>query len=327
MERKYALKPYSYSEFLKKIQQSVKANLGKDYVVEISQILKNNSIELDCLIIRKDKEKISPNIYLNTYYELYMEGQSFADIVNEITQVYAETMEEGEREALTLRYDLEEMKPWIIYRLVNYKKNKKLLEEVPFVPFMDLAITFHCLVKNTDEGIGTIRITHEHLSGWGIDLEDLKGYAVLNTPRIFPPVIKTMQEIMEDMLCQESVLKDMKDSFMTDYTHENITKEFLKDLKTDEMMYVLTNTKGINGASCLLYPQVIQNLSKLLEADLYILPSSLHELIVVKADGRADKEYLSSMVADVNQSQVPEEDILSYNIYFYSKSRAALTVL
>ncbi|BCJ94901.1 hypothetical protein acsn021_24700 [Anaerocolumna cellulosilytica] len=326
MTRKYALKPYSYSEFLKKIKLSVKRVMGEGYTVEINHILKNNSIELDCLIIRKDRDKVSPNIYLNTYYEIYMEGQSLDDIVDEIIQVYEDTKGEGEGEALALRYNLEEMKPYIIYRLVNYKKNKKLLEGVPYISFLDLAITFHCLVKNTEEGIGTIRVTNEHLNEWGIDIEELKEYAVLNTPKLFPPMIKTMQDIMEDMFQQESHMNEMERP-INDLEQDNTAQEHLEDLCIDETMYVISNAKSINGASCLIYPNVIKNLSELLDTDLYILPSSIHEIIALKADNRASKEYLLSMVADVNGSQVPEEDILSYNIYFYSKKRAALTVL
>jgi hypothetical protein len=327
MTRKYALKPYSYTEFLKKIKLSVKRAMGESYTVEINHILKNNSIELDCLIIRKDRDKVSPNIYLNSYYEIYMEGQSLDDIVGKIVKVYEDTKGEGEREAFALRYDLEEMKPSIIYRLVNYKKNKKLLEEVPYVSFLDLAITFHCLVKNTEEGIGTIRVTNEHLNEWGIDLEDLKEYAVLNTPKLFPPVIKTMKEIMEDMLHQDSHMGDISEEPRINLAQENVTQDFLNDLSTDETMYVITNSKSINGASCLIYPNIIKHLSEILDTDLYILPSSIHEIIAVRADNRASKDYLISMVADVNGSQVPEEDILSYNIYFYSKKKAALTVL
>jgi hypothetical protein len=314
-----------YDQFLIKIKNSVKKRMGEGYMVDINHVIKNNSIQLEGLIILKNGEKITPNIYLNSYFENYLEGESIKKIVDKIINIYEETMEEGERETLCIRYELNEMKSSIIFRLVNYNKNTKLLDEIPHIPFLDLAVTFHCLVKDNENGIGTIRITKEHIKNWNINLEDLTEIARNNTPNLLPASIRSMNEVIIDIMNKEIELQ----SFENSNADDNEIMEMLNQMKQDTVtdMYVLSNIKGINGASCLLYPDVIKELSDQLETDFYILPSSIHEIILVKDDAKIDKNILREMVIDVNHTQVAEDEILSNNIYFYSRERDALTIL
>lgn len=342
MENNEAFQLPAFDEFLLLMKKSVEEAIGTGYKVEINHVIKNNSIELDGLIILKENERITPNIYMSTYYERYLAGVSAGELVEEIIRVYRNNREEGEKEDLHIRYELDEMKTRIIYRLVNYDRNSKLLSEVPHVHFMDLAVTFHCLIKNNEKGIATIRITNEHIRNWKINPEDLKKIARANTPLLFPPVIKKMDEIILDIFkkeqdefsadCGDSSFlnphgtagEDLSRSYVDDEFYQSMTDNLTRQ-KTDSM-YVITNIKGINGASCLLYPDVIKNLAQMLDADLYLLPSSIHEIIAIKAKGSVNKNVLREMVFDVNRTQVPDEDILSDNVYFYSRERNAITM-
>lgn len=325
MDIKNTKEMMKYDQFLSRIKALVKKRMGGGYLVDINHVIKNNSIQLDGLIILKDGEKITPNIYLNGYFESYLEGDSIEDIVDKIVNSYEETMEEGEREALCIQYELNEMKSSIIYRLVNYNKNTNLLNEIPHLRFLDLAVTFHCLVKDNENGIGTIRITNKHINDWNITLEDITEMASINTPTLLPASIRSMNEVIKDILNKEMELQSLENSLDS----ENEIIEVSDQMKQDAMidMYVLSNTKGINGASCLLYPDVVKELSDKLNTDFYILPSSIHEIILVKNNDKIDKNVLHEMVIDVNYTQVAEDEILSNNIYFYSRERNALTLL
>lgn len=323
METKNTKEIMTYEQFLARIKAIVKKRMGGGYLVDINHVIKNNSIQLDGLIILKNGERITPNIYLNSYFESYQEGESIEDIAAKIINIYEDTMEEGEREALCIQFELNEMKSSIIFRLVNYDKNIKLLNEIPHIRFLDLAITFHCLVKDNENGIGTIRITNEHIKNWNTTLEDITELATINTPVLLPASVRSMNEVIIDILNKEM-----------EYNSENIDvekeiKEVFDQMKQDTMtdMYVLSNAKGINGASCLLYPDVVKELSDQLNTDFYILPSSIHEIILVKNKDKIDKNVLREMVIDVNYTQVAEDEILSNNIYFYSRKRDALTLL
>lgn len=323
METKNTKEIMTYEQFLARIKAIVKKRMGGGYLVDINHVIKNNSIQLDGLIILKNGERITPNIYLNSYFESYQEGESIEDIAAKIINIYEDTMEEGEREALCIQFELNEMKSSIIFRLVNYDKNIKLLNEIPHIRFLDLAITFHCLVKDNENGIGTIRITNEHIKNWNTTLEDITELATINTPVLLPASVRSMNEVIIDILNKEM-----------EHNSENIDvekeiKEVFDQMKQDTMtdMYVLSNAKGINGASCLLYPDVVKELSDQLNTDFYILPSSIHEIILVKNKDKIDKNVLREMVIDVNYTQVAEDEILSNNIYFYSRKRDALTLL
>lgn len=314
-----------YDQFLIRVKTLVKKRMGGGYYVDINHVTKNNSIELDGLIILKKDEKITPNIYLNSYYENYLSGESIEDIVDEIIKIYEDTMEEGEREALCIQYEFSEMKSCIVFRLVNFNKNTKLLNEIPHIHFLDLAITFHCLVKDNEDGIGTIRITNEHIEHWNITLEELTEIARINTPNLLPASIRSMNDVILDILNKEMETQDLGNSSNDENEIENMLNQMKQDTAHD--MYVLSNTKGINGASCLLYPEVVKELADELNTDFYLLPSSIHEIILVKDNGQIDKNALREMVLDVNDTQVADEEILSDSIYFYSREREAITLL
>lgn len=335
MKKHESFELISYSRFLLKMKETVEVIIGNCYNVSINHVIKNNSVELDGIVILQDTEKITPNIYLNSFYERYLNGESIAMLAHEIVTIYKNSKDIENRESIRFCYEFAEMRDSIIYRIINYDKNVKLLKDVPHILFLDLAITFHCLIRSNEEGIGTIRITNDHVKSWDIDMNQLIEIARINTPKLFPAVIKSMSEVVFDVVNKKLEAKTDITNHIEQMKIEQKKKEqdeifsyVIEDSKrhrTDEM-YVITNTKGINGASCLLYPNVIKNFADQLDTDFYILPSSIHELILVKATKSLTKQTLMDMVIDVNKTQVPEEEILSNNVYYYSRERDALTL-
>lgn len=299
-----------YTSFVSFIKDEVTDRMGQGYNIRLFKVMKNNALELDSLVVLKEGENIAPNIYLNAYYDSYIEGTPLTEILDRLCMVYSNC-------AIPIvqpdfEYTLELMKPYIFFRLVSIERNKKLLTQVPHTKFLDLALTFHCLVRSEAEGIGTIRITNEHIEQWGISCDELKDLAEENTKRLFPPVIRTMEEVIEDLL-----YSDEDDDKVLDYGAED------EDIYP---MYILTNQKGINGATCLIYEDVIKEFAKLIKSDLYILPSSIHEIILIPREGSEDKERLQRMVIDINSSQVPIEEVLSDRVYMYSLEKDAIII-
>lgn len=290
-----------YASFASFIRDKIEERMGTGYKVKICKVMKNNSLELDSLVILKEGRNFAPNIYLNAYYESYIAGTSLEDIVIRLCMIYKHCAIPLVQE--DFEYSLEAMEPYIFFRLVSLERNKKVLKQLPYIEFLDLAITFHCLVRNEDNCIGTIRINNEHIKQWGITLEDLKKVAFNNTRRLFPPVLKTMKEVLAEYTYSDNI--DYKDAYP---------------------MYILTNEKGINGASCMLYRDVIRDFAHYINSDLYILPSSIHEVILIPMNYAPDKEYFSRMVVDINSSSVPEDEVLSDNVYFYSIERDLITM-
>ncbi|MDF2941664.1 MAG: hypothetical protein K0S01_522 [Herbinix sp.] len=308
-----------YNSFVNEITGKVKKMMGEEYSVQIYKVTKNNSMELDSLVLLKQGKNFAPNIYLLPYYEAYVEGISINELAQRLCDIYKNCTIPIVAEEFT--YSFEEMKPYIIYRLVSFDRNKKLLEQVPHIKYLDLAITFHCLVRDDDDGIGTIRITNEHMLNWRTSLQELQVLATGNTKILFPSTIRSMDEVIKGMLTDEMFQSgdDFKEDILAGILGEKINKNQHK-------MYILSNLKGINGASCLLYEDVLREFARQIQSDFYILPSSIHEIILVPFDKTMKKESLAEMVKDVNRTQVAREEVLSDRVYYFSRKNNAITM-
>lgn len=304
-----------YSTFIKDITEMVKERMGKEYSVHIYKVMKNNSLELDSLVLLREGMNFAPNIYLLPYYEAYMEGVSLLELADRLCGIYHNCTTPLEEE--TFQYAFEDMKSNIIYRLVNYDKNRKLLKQIPHIKYLDLAITFHCLVHNRGDGIGTIRITNEHMEQWSTTVQELQKCAIANTRMLFPSVIRSMDEVIKDMLTEE---------YGSDELPTELQQELFHSSTRQHKMYILSNLKGINGATCLLYENVLKKFADQHHCNLYILPSSIHEVILVPYDNSLSKEALAEMVRDVNHTQVACDEVLSDRVYYYSRKNNTITI-
>ena len=299
-----------YDYFVGLLLTGVTQRMGRDYTARVYKVMKNNSLELDSLVLLKEGKNFSPNIYLQPYYEAYQEGVKIGELIQRLCNIYQNCTVPIVDSNFT--YSYEQMKPFIIYRLVNYERNLKLLEKIPHIRYLDLAITYHCLVREDEDGIGTIRITNEHIMHWGTHLKELHELASENTKRLFPEIIRSMEEVMRSMLLEELAGQEEE-------MQEKVNPFILDTSKQKYKMYILTNQKGINGASCLLYPDVMNKLSEEFQSDFYVFPSSIHELILVPThDNKSNNEY-SNMVREINATQVAREEVLSDHVYYYSR--------
>jgi hypothetical protein len=309
-----------YETFVKDITAMVKEKMGEEFSARIYKVTKNNSLELDSLVLLKKGKNFAPNIYLLPYYESYVQGTEIGKLVDRLCNIYQScSMPVADEE---FSYQYEDIKSFIVYRLVSYERNRKLLEKIPHIKYLDLAVTYHCLVRNDEDGIGTIRITNEHMQLWNASLEELHILAVKNTQMLLPHTIRSMDEVIRGMLNEE----------MMSSTEEGLPEEMLTNLYTEtnsagkHKMYILTNQKGINGATCLLYENVLHEFSNRIHSDFFILPSSIHEVILVPCDISINKEALAQMVREVNQTQVAGDEVLSDKVYYFSGANNALTM-
>lgn len=305
----------AYERFIDKVKEEVQEQMGEEFEVKLLTIIRNNGHEWDSMVVSREGKTIAPAIYLKAYYDSYLNGTVFDELVYRLCKIYEHCsipyFEEG------FEFSFELMHSYIYYRLVNYRQNEAILDTVPHMKFLDLAITFHCLVRNDEEGIGSIRITNEHMKQWDVHLDDIKKLSMVNTPNLFPAVIKSMEDMLGDLLGLQSSEEFDR---MNDEELRNISIEH-KFQGTGQAMYVLTNQKGINGASCLLYPGVIRDFALKVNSDLVILPSSIHEVILLPINGNFERKSLVNIVNDVNYAQVSPEEYLSNDIYFYLKDK------
>lgn len=289
----------NYQDFIRELREALYYLIPNNVKLDIFPVLKNNSLHLDGLVLHREDSKVSPNFYLQEYYDRYMEGSAISQLAEGIIEHWEEVEKNCPVEVLPMSF--ERCKSSIIYRLVNAKRNQELLEEIPHVPFQDLAIIFYYLVSQDQEGIGCIRISNDLMEQWEASTQTLMEWAGRNTPRLFPACCNPMSQILAQIIY-----------------HSSDEIKSVQGCPLDEP-YVLTNRIGIHGATVWLYPQLLEKLASYFGKNVFILPSSIHELLILPDDGRFQQTDLIQMVAQVNEECVAPEEILSDSIYYYDR--------
>ena len=287
----------NYTEFLCNIKQSVTEHFDSSFNVSIRTIEKNNGKCLDGLIICNPDYNISPTIYLNPYYHRYLDGVSLDDIFEDIITTYNEYMPSDNFDINAITH-FATCKNSIAFKLINYKKNEDMLSHIPHFKYLDFAIIFQILLDKNSYGNASITIHEQLLNKWRLSVDDLLNVALINTPLLLPHQLLNLSDLIPS------------DIFPCTFADELVD------------MYVLTNTNKINGASVILYDGLLNQISKKLHSDLVLLPSSIHEFIILPHNNNMSFNAMTEMVNSVNETSVSDEEVLSNHVYFYdSKSK------
>lgn len=267
---------------------------------------------VDGLILKMDgeNEKVSPTIYLNDMYEHYKQFGDLQLTLQTVGEAMLKSMAKGVEVQQGLNFDNPEDK--IVFQLINTEQNKDMLAHVPHREWKDLSIIYR-LVTNVDkDGIESAVVRDGLAEKLGLTEEQLFKHAVENTRNIFPPTVRSMNDVMKEI-------------FMADGMPMEAVEMILGEVPADRMMYVISNDRGINGAISMLYEDQLHTLAEQLGTDLYILPSSIHETIAVSVD-MSDPEELAQMVSEINMDQVSLQERLSNQVYHYDKDLRVLSM-
>lgn len=290
-----------YQQFVAVIKEKVAQSLGDGMSLEIRTTLKNNGRERIGLTISQGETNISPTIYLEEYYQQFEKGNSPEDIVESILDVYHEVNFEHTWQIHSIK-NFAEIQSKIVYKVISAGKNEEFLKAVPVIYYLDLAIVFYILFEVDDSGTATIPITNELMELWGTKARELYEIAKKNSPLLLPATLKPMRVVIEELLgneCESCILDD-------------------------DIMFVLTNQLRNFGAACILYGDILEQINGQLDENYYILPSSIHEVIIIPESQSPGKEQLLEMVAEINETQVDPEEVLSNQVYYYDSNIRAL---
>ncbi|CCY59526.1 putative uncharacterized protein [Clostridium sp. CAG:632] len=301
----------TYNQFLNYVkEQSVyEFDHPEEYKASINHVVKNNSVELDGICLHRAGDTLSPTVYLNHFYEEYLEGRPLHSILSEIAATLSS--EVPELEVNTSLYDnYDAIRHQIIFRLVNYERNEELLTSCPYLPFCDLAITFRWLVHSDSSGIASALITNKEMELWNITLEELYQTASINTRRLFPATIQPIQQLLSEYLDKDADIQE------------------LLDQTPDELqLFILSNEPRINGSTSMIYDGILADFAKKIKKDLYILPSSIHEVLLMPATKEIEEQALLNLVRDANRTVVGLPDILSDSIYRFDSKHNRIIMI
>ena len=280
-----------FTEIIKSEMEKIYSSKCK---VDVLNVVKNNGLHLTGITICNRESNMAPTIYLDGYFADYKDGRTMENICKEIVQVYEKNKVQKDF-SLEQVTDFKNVKDRICFKLVNREKNAELLADTPYVEYQDLAVVFYILVLKDKSGITSIAVRNSLMDMWGMDADILYHLAKKNTQRLFRGRVLSMMEVMAE------IIGDSADAFED----------------SAFPMYVATNVFKINGACILLYDGVLKKFAEKIGGDFYILPSSVHEVIFIPANGDMDARYLIQMVKEVNATEVSPDEVLSDNVYMY----------
>lgn len=299
-------------EFAAKIEKAVSQRLGDTYQVRIQEVCKNNGVLLQGLVILQENQNISPTIYLNSFWEAYEAGVPLVAVVEKILSIYQEDTPK-ENVDMSFFKSFEAVKDRICYKLISAEQNRELLEKIPHLEYLDLAICFYYAYQGEALGNGSILVHNSHLEMWQTDTAQVWELAQRNTPRLFPWECSSLETVLREMMGEDE-----------DEEEGGPKEEQFSDLIP---MRILSNENRVFGASCILYPGLLEEVAGEQDSNLYLIPSSIHEVILLPDDGEEDPNYLRGMISEVNESQVEPEEVLSNQLYYFDRHSNKVSVV
>lgn len=293
----------NYQQFIEEVERRVKEKIkgNETITVYIHTAVKNNGKERKGITVSEKGIHISPTIYLEEYFQQFQEGKPIEKIVEKILQLYEEVKCSHPCEESLLQ-NYEELKGKFACKLIHRGKNEKLLNDIPYVPWMDLAIVVFVLLEVSPYGTATVLVRKEHLEIWGLTEAQLFDEAKKNTPILLPYQFCPMRKLLRE-ICPYAVDEGEEE---------------------EESLYVLSNKLRSFGAASMLYEGILEKVGQKLGENYYILPSSIHEVIVVPESKSPMKQDLEEMVREINETQVEEEEVLSDRVYYFSRKENRL---
>ena len=295
-------KKMEYTEFKEGLKNLVQEKSDDDMKVEIVQIIKNNQIKSENLTYKSRDYNLFPSIRLEELYQKYQEyGMDWCvdmavSILKNVKRIDEDQLMES----------WESAKGRIVVELIKESWNQELLEEIPYKAFLDLAVIYRIKMWECKSGDVVHTVTNEMMERWNITEEELYEAALVN-----------LQKEQFEIIGLHQVLKDM--------TEEHIDVE-----QKDEFhgwAYVFTNRSRIKGAAAMLRTDLLNRFAEAHGSDLFILPSSVHEVILLPAKEDENTAELRRIVRETNEGIVNEEEWLSDEVYYFRRSTGVVELI
>ena len=309
---------FDFNEFLDYVMENIPEHLPESLMgaqISLREVRKNNDLILHGMEVLPEDSNIAPSIYLDNFFKQYEEGKDLNEIMDKIADTIVSHINVPEEysDIVEKFKDFEFVKNNIIMAAVNTERNENLLLQVPHHEKEDLSLIYKVMLGRDNEDISTITIRNEHMDMWGVTADDLYELAFTNTRKILPITIRPMTEVLRGLFEKNGMPAEM-------------STLMFEEMPPSQQMYVISNEAMVNGAVSMFYTDGLSELAKKVGTDLYILPSSVHEVIAVSTE-MGTPEFLSDMVRDVNGTQVSREEQLSDHIYCFNAAKKTLSLV
>ncbi len=292
-----------YENFKEKFVEDVKNRLyelGVEANVSVNEVNKLNE-SYEAITVTPECSNIGMNISIDKFFDTFEKGTPYDEVIDTAIDVINKGMEERPDFDLDSLMDYSVMKEKLVTEVVSAEANKDMLENIPHKNMEDMAVVYRFILKSDDEGRASILVTNQILEKMGITAGQLHADAMENAPRIKPVEIRGMSEVIAEMMGSEQA--EMMGIIPLE--------------PEEEKMFVASVPDKVHGAGVIAYQDFMEKAAERAGGDFYILPSSLHELLIVPDKGEVNLKELEAMVKDVNATQVSPADKLTDSVYHY----------
>ena len=292
-------KRLTFAEFVDEVKARIKDFLPEKFAgadVRVEQFQKLNTAYLG-LQVKTEDQMVVPNINLTNAFRDYRE--SGLPIESSLHRIAEQVQVAPEIQTGWLS-DYEQVKDHLFIRVSDAKENEAFLRMAPHKEVDGLAISYHIAFEGLHGVEASTPVSQKMMEMYGVTAEQLHADALESTQRLYPVRFESMAEVMQRMMGIEP----------------DMTADMMPPTEGPQLM-VLTNMQGIHGASALFYPGQLDAIAGQIGSDFFVLPSSVHETLILADDGSAEPDSLQFMVREINQSTVAPEDRLSDYVYHY----------
>ena len=292
-----------YEEFKEEILKRVREEIGEDTEVEITVIQKNNGTPKEAIAFSDKENNLQPLIYLESIYSQYCAGAELSVCVGFTVEVYRSVMgvdiDTAYKDWKTVRNKIE-------MTVINKAWNADTISGIPHRDFLDLVLYCRVIIDKNENGVASTIVRSHMLSEWGISEEELWEAAFSN--------LKT----------EEFDIKDVNEVLGFIFREGGLSGTLDKN-EFEPVLYVLTNKYQNRGAVGMLRTDLLEKFAEQGGCDLYILPSSIHEVLLLK-DDEMPVDELRKVVRSVNRGMVDEMDRLSDEVYYYRRGSGKVEI-
>lgn len=284
----------------------------KDWNVEVKDAVRvNGSRKILNIFPEEDMYNVAfPNINMDAMYEAYKKNEDMDEVLRQIADILAERT--GKLEYAMQLNDMEYGKNNVIMQLINTESNKDYLADKPHREINDTSVVYKVILSHDEQGLATSPVDYHYAEKMGLNEEQLYSMACENTKRLMPVYINPLYSVICEMMTGNGMPKDM-------------AEEMVQEMGGDLGMWVLSNESKAYGAVNMLYEDNLRKVTEAIGEDIYIIPSSVHEVLCV-GKSVTDPELLMEMVNEVNYTEVPLCERLSNQVYQYERDTRMLTV-
>lgn len=275
------------------------AEMDRECEICVSEVEKLQNQSYLGVQIRLGKDRTAVSLNLFPYWGQMEKGSSYQTVMDKIIKEILDLQEEIRDLEMHFPDTYEEMRKHLFFQIVSTEENEEVLRGYPHFEIEDMSAVFRVDLGTGMDGTTTVLVTDELMEYYGVTEAQLLEDAVKSAPQIHPAVVKRL----------DAVLNEMSGGL------------FPVDESEDSILYFAGTENHYYGASVILYPGFLEETAEKLETDYYLLPSSLHEMILVKDDGSLDPEALAQMVKEINATEVRPEERLRDSVYHYNRKK------